>query len=280
MSVAAGGSQYHRCSIVRAVCSATDPQVSQVWRAECSSVIVTSVSWLSCGDCKKHGPITSYSLRGPAPVHHAILRGDEHIGITLQSLDEKAFDHGTVLAQTPPPGLPIPPGSSLPELTQFLAEEGAKLLVQGLRDRVHEPPLQDVGQAARQLAAAGEPAYAPKVTKADSQIDWHTWTADDFARRLRVFGAVWTQATPDKGEPKRVILLDAEPAAAGGEGRSGRLSLVRDARDVQVDERTGSCAVRIRDGLWVSVRRVKVDGKPEQAAAVGLRPFITVKPAL
>lgn len=208
-----------------------------------------------------------------------MLRGDQNIGITLQSLDEKAFDHGTILAQTPPPGLPIPPTSSLQELTKFLAVEGARLLVQGLRDGVHVPPIQDVGHAARQLAAQGDTVHAPKVTKAESQVDWEHWEAEDFARRLRVFGALWTVVRSGSGESKRVILLDAERADApeGEEIKSVGLSFDGGSRSprpdavVYVNERERSCAIRVREGLWICIRRVKVDGKPEQAAAVGLR---------
>lgn len=158
--------------------------------------------------------------------------------------------------------------------------EGAQLLIQGLRDGVHVPPLLDVGQPAREAVEQGPPVHAPKVTKADSQVDWQGWAAEDFTRRMRVFGNGWTHAMSEKGECKRVLFLDAEPVAHGEGVRRGvpfvqqpdgtRLDTV-----MEVDEGSGCCTVRIREGLWIRVRRVKVDGKPEQAAANGLRPFMT-----
>lgn len=140
-----------------------------------------------------------------------------------------------------------------------------------------------MGHAARNLAADAPPVHAPKVTKADSQINWQQWSAEDFTRRIRVFGAVWTHALGGKGVSKRVLFLDAEPLAHGHQvgleakklvcgGQSGD---ARHETAVEVDDGTGSCAIMVQDGQWVRVRRVKVDGKTEQAAAVGLRPFMS-----
>jgi methionyl-tRNA formyltransferase len=36
-----------------------------------------------------------------------------------------------------------------------------------------------------------ELARAPKVTKADSMVDWQQMTTQEILRRLRVFGGVW-----------------------------------------------------------------------------------------
>ncbi|KYK61805.1 hypothetical protein DCS_02949 [Drechmeria coniospora] len=158
-------------------------------------------------------------LRGPAPIHHAMLRGDSHVGISLQTLDDKAFDHGTVLAQTPAPGLPIHPGASLHEVIDDAAAAGAEMLVQGLRNGLHIPPHQSV--AGRSIP--GLPlTHAPKVTKADSEVDWDAWASvGDFARRIRVFSSVWTRTVLADGHAeKRLLFLDAEEvteATAAGE---------------------------------------------------------------
>ncbi|KAK5987218.1 hypothetical protein PT974_11342 [Cladobotryum mycophilum] len=215
------------------------------------------------------------------------VEGDEHIGISLQTLDHKEFDHGTILAQTPAPGLPLPESASIQDLTKALGVAGAQMLVQGLRDGVHVPPHVDAGWMARQLAG-GALVHAPKVTKADSQVDWTRWTTRDFQRRMRVFGAVWTRGVNAKGEVKRVILQDAEGVAGEevdgvdgtlalvhGSGEKGEATGERYERVLRVDDAAGVVHVQASDGGWMRVRRVKVDGKPEQAAASGLRPFIT-----
>ncbi|OAQ74846.1 methionyl-tRNA formyltransferase [Purpureocillium lilacinum] len=250
-------------------------------------------------------------LRGPAPIHHALLRGDSHIGITLQTLDDKQFDHGAILAQTPRPGIPVRPDAPLQEVIQDAAARGAELLVQGLRDGLHVPPHRTLEQ--QSAPPQGEPlAHAPKVTKADAQIDWDAWTSgQEFARRARVFGSVWTHAVNDAGLEKRILFLDVEPMGVGNAGGArgfsgGEEVMVEFAHDdgtgedwathlrrVVVDEDSGACAVSIGAGVgegdsegaedaerreWLLVRRVKVDGKKEQKAATGLRPFLRRPP--
>lgn len=232
------------------------------------------------------------SLRGPAPIHHALLQGREHIGISLQTLDEQCFDHGTVLAQTPPPGMPIRPGSSLEEVTRDAAAAAAHMLIQGLRDRLHVPPHKEVGWLPAQQRGSRSLSRAPKVTKADSQIDWTSWTgADCFERRLRVFGSVWTQAVDDKGTGRRkrllwhnagrvdgagvrggegTVLFVQQPATGRGDGEEKRL-----ARAARMDDETGACHVCVDEdkGAWVRVTRVTVEGRTEQDAAKALRAF-------
>ncbi|POR37599.1 Methionyl-tRNA formyltransferase, mitochondrial [Tolypocladium paradoxum] len=226
-------------------------------------------------------PVANYdvhhSLRGPAPIHHAMLRGDEHMGISLQTLDDRAFDHGTVLAQTPAPGLAIRRGASIQEVIREAAVQGAQMLVQGLRDGVHVPPHVAVGG---RLHGRG-PTHAPKVTKADAQVDWARWTsAEAFTRRMRVFSSVWTRAAGDKGEARRVLFQDVE-AVAQDDVRGAQATAVfaqedgRYERTVVVDEAEGAVAVCIGEGAWVRVRRVRVDGRTEQDAARAMRPFLS-----
>ncbi|KAG6014264.1 hypothetical protein E4U41_004892 [Claviceps citrina] len=237
-------------------------------------------------------------LRGPAPIHHALLRGDTHMGISLQTLDDKAFDHGTILAQTPPPGLAIPPDASFQDVLQEAADAGAEMLVRGLRDGLHVPPHRDVGwKAAALVQGTTTLQHAPKMTKDDGRIH-PDWTAEQFARRVRVLGSVWMTALTVRGVRKRVLLLDAEPVSGGepappstgkdeqrqqqsqgtlaseyaDERRGG--SLWRHERRVLIREGDGSCLLHVRDAAWVRVTRVKVDGKPEQTAAMGLKGFM------
>ncbi|KAJ6443190.1 methionyl-tRNA formyltransferase [Purpureocillium lavendulum] len=253
-------------------------------------------------------------LRGPAPIHHALLRGDSHIGVTLQTLDDRQFDHGAVLAQTPTPGVPVRPGAPLQEVIQDAAAKGAELLVQGLRDGLHVPPHRDLAPSPPQGGPLMTLTHAPKVTKADAQIDWEAWrSGEDFARRVRVFGSVWTHAVNDGGHEKRVLFLDAEPRTAiaaeedGVQGEAVAMEFAHDdgrgedwathLRRVAVDEGSGACAVSVGESVgeeaeegddaerrhgrrreWVVVRRVKVDGKKEQSAATGLRPFLRRPP--
>ncbi|QPC77565.1 hypothetical protein HYE68_008317 [Fusarium pseudograminearum] len=217
-------------------------------------------------------------LRGPAPIHHAILRGDSHVGVSLQTLDDKSFDHGTVLSQTPRPGIPVPPDCTVQELTNLLAPVGAQMLVQGLRDGVYVPPHQNKGWRGEELDQ-GQLVHAPKISKADGHIRWSSWKADDIVRARRVLGSVWTEAVNRKGETKRLIFQDAETANTSdvetggttvrflGHGSDSFSALVSDQGD-------GSCAIKTSDDKIIRVKKVKVEGKPERPADVALKPYI------
>lgn len=173
-------------------------------------------------------------LRGPAPLQHALLRGRTHAGVTLQTLHERDFDRGAVLAQTPWPGLPIPEGCDVRQLHDMLAEKGAELLVGALERRSFVPPLQPVGwRPTDEDLDRGLVWDAPKVTKLDSMVDWAGrawgmdkalypggWTAADLARRFRAVGVklpregntgMWTHAiTRQSPMEKRLIFEDVE----------------------------------------------------------------------
>lgn len=221
----------------------------------------------------RSSPLTpsSISLRGPAPVHHALLNGDTHTGVSLQTLDDTAFDHGAVLAQTPP--LPIPCDATLTSLTAQLADVGAAMLVQGLRDGLYIPPNEDVSRGA--VAAAER--HAPKVHKDEAQVRWDAWTGDEWRRRRAVFGSVWTMGTgAGRGAgDKRVIFTDfgVVPSADGMDAMRIVPLGVAGGVQARLDERAGDCYVPLKDGCWARVGKVIVDGKPEQVAATGLRPF-------
>ncbi|KAL7917543.1 Formyltransferase [Trichoderma austrokoningii] len=221
-------------------------------------------------------------LRGPAPIHRAMMRNEKYTGVSLQTLDPKAFDHGVVLAQTPSPGIPIPAGATLQHLTASLAKVGAEMLVQGLRDGVHVPPYANAGWMAGRLDGE-ELVHAPKVSKGESQINWLEWDSTDVVRFLNVFSTVWTHARNDRGKFKRVLFLDAESVSERDvTGRSEeivfRVERGDEGRDVQrsvrVDDEHDAFYVQMVGESWVRVRNVKVDGKTTQTAKVGMREFM------
>lgn len=127
-------------------------------------------------------------LRGPAPIHHALLKRRSHTGISVQTLHPNHFDKGLVLAQTPQPGIEVGAGTSPPKLTDRLGQEGAEMLVEVLKTRAFVPPLEDVGWYA---ASGGSIAHAEKVTKQHRYIDFSNTTIQDIVTVKRVLGDPW-----------------------------------------------------------------------------------------
>ncbi|KAI1468071.1 Formyltransferase [Daldinia caldariorum] len=150
-------------------------------------------------------------LRGPAPIQHALLAGRTQTGVSLQTLDEKAFDHGLVLARTAP--VPIPPHATSSDLLATLTPLAAALLVRGLRDGVHVPPREETAEHADALRISlgegpdGAPnriAHAPKITARDRQV--RMANVAQLSRRQRVLGRQWFWVRNNEGARKRVII--------------------------------------------------------------------------
>jgi methionyl-tRNA formyltransferase len=99
--------------------------------------------------------------RGPAPIHWALIRGEEKTGITTMLMDI-GMDTGDILMQSE---VVIEPKDTAGTLHDRLAEEGAKLLVETLhllKKGTLKPRAQDDSQA----------THAPMLVKEDGEIDW------------------------------------------------------------------------------------------------------------
>ncbi|KAI0012263.1 Formyltransferase [Xylariaceae sp. FL0662B] len=155
-------------------------------------------------------------LRGPAPLQHTLLAGRASTGVSLQTLDERAFDRGIVLAQTP--ALRVPDACTLAQLRALVTPAATDLLVAGLRAGVHVPPLVDRGWWKPDPDSAAPLAHAPKITKRDLQLA----AADlpHLARRRAALGApLWFWSRNARGEPRRVLVEDAAPSPDPVRGR-------------------------------------------------------------
>ncbi|KAL8943081.1 MAG: hypothetical protein Q9216_001281 [Gyalolechia sp. 2 TL-2023] len=149
-------------------------------------------------------------FRGPAPLHHTLLAGQETTGVTLQTLHPTNFDEGEIISQTPYPG--IKHGAmTVEELRDLLAPIGAQMLVRAINDYCFVPPLQTRGWY-KNTQSLSNLTYASKITSKDRHIDWATWTATDILKRQRIVGPLWnTTEAWIKGldgkskEPKRII---------------------------------------------------------------------------
>jgi methionyl-tRNA formyltransferase len=186
--------------------------------------------------------------RGAAPVQHALRAGDRTTGVTSFVLDP-GMDTGPVLRTL---AVPIEPDETAGDLLARLAELGAPVLLDAIRDLVAgaEPVPQPVDGV----------TLAPKITPDDVRIDWHApaATVTDLVRsadpapgahtsfreeRLKVFRAeVVPGAAPLGVGPD----ADADLAAAGDDlpGNVPGTIVAADKQGVVVA--CGQDAVRLR----------------------------------
>ncbi|MEX1021545.1 MAG: methionyl-tRNA formyltransferase, partial [Dehalococcoidia bacterium] len=154
--------------------------------------------------------------RGASPVASAILAGDATAGATIMRV-VREVDAGPVIARSE---TPVGPLDTTGTLTARIADLGAALLADVL-------PRWVAGEAVETPQDASSATYAPKLSRADSVIDW-TDSAEAIARRVRAFHPWPLAATTYRGEALTVHQawpltadLDAPPgtvlAGDGGE---------------------------------------------------------------
>ncbi len=101
------------------------------------------------------------AYRGAAPIERAIMAGELETGVSIMRMDE-GLDTGPVAFQHP---TPIPPAMTGGELTQVLAELGAKAIVETM-SRLEENSL-TLSQQDNLNAT-----YAPKLEDKEKVIRW------------------------------------------------------------------------------------------------------------
>lgn len=181
--------------------------------------------------------------RGAAPIHRAIMAGDQETGVMVMRM-EAGLDTGPVLSAYK---TPISKTDTTGTVHDRLAVRGAALMIETLasleRGTAREVPQTNDGVT-----------YAKKLTNEETQIDWSrpARDLDCFIRGLSPWPGAWTII---KGE--RVKVLMAAPFEA--EGKPGT------ALDADLTIACGTGALRL-----VTVQRA---GKSAQDATTLLRGF-------
>lgn len=263
-----------------------------------TSTLLYYQSTLTCLSLSKRGQLqwikradNWYSFRGPAPLQHTLLAGEEYTGVTLQTLDDKAFDHGKILAQTPPPGVKIPnaPACTYQQLLEFISPRAAELLVQGIRDRVFVPPLEEVGWH-KSTEPTEKFRHAPKITPKDRHLDFSSWTSVTIERRNRVLGRLWSRAVINSngGDPilKRFVLENIEIIPFSEEDLKHSLSHGNERGELKTLTQDGGAItspwVEAEEGIIVStcdgrgllIREMTVEGEARKPAHVAVRKLL------
>lgn len=136
--------------------------------------------------------------RGAAPIHHAILAGDEEIGVSVITLADR-LDAGDILAQD---SRPLDPALTAGELHDTLSLSGPACV---------ESVLGDFERDTLQRRAQDESrvTLAPKLSRADAWVDL---TQPAEACRRRIHGLTpWPGVSVGiAGEPVRVLRVQPE----------------------------------------------------------------------
>lgn len=168
--------------------------------------------------------------RGAAPIHRAVMAGDEETGVMVMRMEE-GLDTGPVLmAERVRIGR-----NTTGELHDELAQLGADLMARALSAL-------ERGSIAEHAQAGEGITYAKKIAKDESRIDWakSAREIDCFVRGLSPSPGAWCET---KGERLKILyavpvdgrgapgeVLDGEPTIACGEGALKLLRLQRAGR--------------------------------------------------
>lgn len=125
--------------------------------------------------CLNIHPSLLPKYRGASPIQAAILNGDKKTGVTIFKMDA-GIDTGEIVAKN---DFATNHQATTPELSNELAEIGARLLIKILPDWVS-------GKIAPEKQNNSEAIYAPQIKKEDGKIDWQK-PASEIERQIRAF---------------------------------------------------------------------------------------------
>lgn len=144
------------------------------------------------------------AYRGAAPVHRAVMAGDEETGVTIMRVVSE-LDAGAMLDVT---RVPIGANETSPEVERRLAAIGAARLLAVLDQLA-------AGRAVETPQDHRAATYAPKITREDGRVDW-SLPARELHNRVRGLQPWPLVSTAIDGH--RCLLHESRPEA---EARAG-----------------------------------------------------------
>ena len=162
--------------------------------------------------------------RGAAPIERAILAGDPCTGISIMQMDA-GLDTGPVLLQR---RIEIARDDTGGSLRAKLATVGAETLLEALSALA-------AGTLAAKPQTTEGASYAPRITKAESRIDFRV-TALEIERQVRAFNPEPVAETRLEGEQLRIFAARALPPGSDSlsrqtDGRSSDPGVILSVQD-------------------------------------------------
>ncbi|KAJ2927014.1 hypothetical protein H1R20_g10096, partial [Candolleomyces eurysporus] len=230
--------------------------------------------------------------RGPAPIQHSLLNGDQETGVCViemlpagkKQTDTRkvGIDAGDIWASK---STDQPSGATFSQMRDQLGIEGGKLLVELLRDFKNQkrisPQPQCVGGSTLKIASM--------VRLEDAQFSPITWTAEEASRRWRAIAhqrpitAILQVSTE---VPTRAVQLHdlqvhmRQPDEAVEQRLASYPGAVICSASNPGNASEKALFIRCLGGSILSVRRIKPEGKPvldAQAFWNGVRKYKDIK---
>jgi methionyl-tRNA formyltransferase len=139
--------------------------------------------------------------RGAAPIHRAIMAGDQETGVCIMQI-EAGLDTGPVLLRE---ALGIGAEETTADLHDRLSALGTRLILQALERLPELTPL---------LQPEAGVTYAAKIDKAEARVDWSrpAVEVDGLIRGLSPFPGAWTLVNGERVKLLRSRLADGQGA--------------------------------------------------------------------
>jgi methionyl-tRNA formyltransferase len=155
------------------------------------------------GGINLHGSLLP-KFRGAAPVHWAILTGEQYTGVSIIHMTPQ-IDSGPVIAQSP--AIAISPYETVVELEERLAEYGAELVLDTVTQMSRTDKVRIIGQRHDRVSRA------PRLTKESGFVPWNRSSQEIFNHYRATIQ--WPRAFTDwhraEGVPLRLILGAMSP---------------------------------------------------------------------
>ena len=194
-----------------------------------------SLSVAPLGGINLHGSLLP-KYRGAAPVHWAILNGDQETGVTVIHMTPR-LDGGPILAVR---RTPIGGDETMPELELRLAKVGIDAVVEAIARLQAWDRVSPVGMPQDPKLAT----KAPRLTKQDGVVDWSRSAQQirNQVRALQPWPGTYTNWLRASGEPLRLILAQVRIADCGLRNEPGEV-IVTDGKQLTIATGDGGLSI-------------------------------------